>query len=50
MTTDDEVRVYDGRQMADPEEPKCGLCGHPKAWHRGDICGIDCLCPERWAD
>jgi len=49
MTVDDTVCVYDGRQMADPDVPKCDRCGHPKVWHRGRICGVDCLCPEWWS-
>ncbi len=26
----------------------CPDCEHPKNWHRGDVCGIDCPCPNEW--
>lgn len=43
-----DVRVYDGRQMRNPEVPKCPRCDRPKSWHRGHICGVDCLCDEEY--
>ncbi len=26
----------------------CSDCGHPKGWHHGGRCGIDCPCPRKW--
>ncbi len=49
MAADDTVRVHDGRQLRDlADEDRCPRCDHPKRWHFEDICGIDCICPERW--
>ncbi len=42
------VGYDDYRNMVNAVNGKCPNCDHPKAWHHGHVCGVDCPCQRTW--